>query len=42
MSEAQQQNIIKWGLLAAGAGPALSILGKFIGVIGGVKKVLGS
>ena len=41
MSEAQQQNIIKWGLLAAGAGPALSILGKFIGVIGGVKKGIG-
>ena len=41
MSESQQQNIIKWGLLAAGAGPALSILGKFIGVIGGVKKGIG-
>lgn len=41
MSEAQQQNIIKWGLLAAGAGPALSILGKIIGVIGGVKKGIG-
>ena len=41
MSEAQQQNIIKWGLLAAGASPALSILGKFIGVIGGVKKGIG-
>lgn len=41
MSEAQQQNIIKWGLLAAGAGPALSILGKFIGVIGGAKKGIG-
>ena len=41
MSEAQQQNIIKWGLLVAGAGPALSILGKFIGVIGGVKKGIG-
>ena len=36
MSESQQQNIIKWGLLAAGAGPALSILGKGIGVIGGI------
>lgn len=41
MSEAQQQNIITWGLLAAGAGPALSILGKIIGVIGGVKKGIG-
>ena len=41
MSEAQQQNIIKWGLLAAGAGPALSILGKGIGVIGGITKGIG-
>ena len=41
MSESQQQNIIKWGLLAAGAGPALSILGKGIGVIGGITKSIG-
>ena len=41
MSESQQQNIIKWGLLAAGAGPALSILGKGIGVIGGINKGIG-
>ena len=41
MSESQQQNIIKWGLLAAGAGPALSILGKGIGVIGGITKGIG-
>lgn len=41
MSTEQQQNIIKWGLLAAGAGPALSILGKGIGVIGGVTKGIG-
>ena len=41
MSESQQQNIIKWGLLAAGAGPALSILGKGIGVISGITKGIG-
>lgn len=41
MSESQQQNIIKWGLLAAGAGPALSILGKGISVIGGITKGIG-
>lgn len=41
MSESQQQNIIEWGLLAAGAGPALSILGKGIGVIGGITKGIG-
>lgn len=41
MSESQQQNIIKWGLLAAGAGPALFILGKGIGVIGGITKGIG-
>ena len=41
MSESQQQNIIKWGLLATGAGPALSILGKGIGVIGGITKGIG-
>lgn len=41
MSESQQQNIIKWGLLSAGAGPALSILGKGIGVIGGITKGIG-
>ena len=41
MSESQQQNIIKWGLLAAGAGPALSILGKGIVVIGGITKGIG-
>ena len=42
MSESQQQNIIKWGLLAAGAGPALSILGKGIGFLTqGIGKVGG-
>lgn len=41
MSEEQQRNILKWGALAAGAGPALSILGKGIGVIGNLTQALG-
>ena len=41
MSEEQQRNILKWGALAAGAGPALSIFGKGIGVIGNLTKALG-
>ena len=41
MSEEQQRNILKWGALAAGAGPALSILGKGIGVIGSLTQALG-
>lgn len=34
----QQQQILKWGMIAASAGPALSILGNGIGVIGSVFK----
>lgn len=41
MSTEQQQNIIKWGLLAAGAGPALTIFGKGIGLVGSFTKGLG-
>lgn len=41
MSEEQQRNILKWGALAAGAGPALSIFGKSIGVIGNLTQALG-
>ena len=41
MSEEQQRNVLKWGALAAGAGPALSILGKGIGVIGNLTQALG-
>lgn len=41
MSEEQQRNILKWGALATGAGPALSILGKGIGVIGNLTQALG-
>ncbi|WP_438477359.1 phage tail tape measure protein [Streptococcus pluranimalium] len=35
LDKEQQQQIIKWGLIAAGIGPALSILGKASSVIGG-------
>lgn len=48
LSTEQQQNIIKWGLIAAAAGPALKILGggistigDFIKVIGGISKGIG-
>lgn len=41
MSEEQQRNILMWGGIAAGAGPALSIFGKGIGVIGNLTQALG-
>jgi len=41
MSEEQQRNILKWGALAVGAGPALTILGKGIGIIGNLTQGLG-
>lgn len=41
MSEEQQRNILKWAALTAGAGPALSILGKGLGIIGNLTKALG-
>lgn len=41
MSEEQQRNVLKWGALTAGAGPALSILGKGFGIIGNLTKALG-
>lgn len=41
MSEEQQRNILKWGALAAGAGPALTILGKGLGIIGNLTKAFG-
>ena len=41
LSTEQQQNIIKWGLIAAAAGPALKILGGGISVIGGFVKAIG-
>ena len=41
LSTEQQQNIIKWGLIAAAAGPALKILGGGISTIGGFIKAIG-
>lgn len=41
LSTEQQQNIIKWGLIAAAAGPALTILGGGISTIGGLIKAIG-
>lgn len=41
MSEEQQRNVLKWGALTAGAGPALSILGKGLGIIGSLTKGIG-
>lgn len=41
MSEEQQRNVLKWAALTAGAGPALSILGKGFGIIGNITKALG-
>lgn len=41
LDKEQQQQIIKWGLMAAAAGPALSILGKGIGIVGSVVTGLG-
>ncbi|MFT9451786.1 phage tail tape measure protein [Liquorilactobacillus ghanensis] len=35
LSKGTQENIMKWGLLAAAAGPVLSILGKFVSLGGG-------
>lgn len=41
LSTEQQQNIIKWGLMAAALGPALKLLGGGISVIGGFVKAVG-
>lgn len=41
LDKEQQQQIIKWGLIAAAAGPALSVLGKTISVTGSVVGGLG-
>ncbi|WP_267248445.1 phage tail tape measure protein [Streptococcus sp. Marseille-Q5986] len=41
MSREQQQNIIKWGLMAAAVGPAIKLLGGGISTIGGLIKVIG-
>lgn len=42
LDKEQQQQIIKWGLIAAAAGPVLSIFGKGVGVIGSVVNGLGT
>ena len=41
LDKEQQQNIIKWGLMAAAAGPALKLLGGGISVIGKTRKAVG-
>ena len=41
LSTEQQQNIIKWGLMAAALGPALKLLGGGVSVIGGFVKAIG-
>lgn len=41
LSTEQQQNIIKWGLMAAALGPALKILGGGVSVVGGFVKAIG-
>ena len=40
LSTEQQQNIIKWGLMAAALGPALKLLGSGVSVIGGTVKAI--
>ena len=42
LDKEQQQQIIKWGLIAAAAGPALSIFGKGVGIIGSVVSAFGT
>ncbi len=41
LDKEQQQNIIKWGLMAAAAGPAFKLLGGGISTIGSVTKGVG-
>lgn len=41
MSREQQQNIIKWGLMAAAVGPFFKILGGGISTVGGFIKAIG-
>lgn len=42
LSEEQQDQIIKWGLVAAAAGPALVVFGKVAGTLGTTFKALGT
>lgn len=41
MSEEEQRNVLMWGALTAGAGPALTLFGKGIGIVGGLTKGIG-
>ena len=41
MSEEEQRNVLMWVALTAGAGPALNLLGKGIGIVGGLTKGIG-
>ena len=41
LDKEQQQNIIKWGLIAASAGPALKIFGSITSVVGGTATNIG-
>lgn len=41
MSEEEQRNVLKWAALTVGAGPALTLLGKGIGIVGNLTKGIG-
>ena len=41
MSEEEQRNVLMWAALTAGAGPALTLFGKGIGIIGSLTKGIG-
>ena len=41
MSEEEQRNVLMWVALTAGAGPALTLFGKGIGIVGGLTKGIG-
>ena len=41
VSEEEQRNVLKWAALTAGAGPALTLFGKGIGIVGGLTKGIG-
>ena len=41
MSEEEQRNVLMWGALTAGAGPALTLFGKGIGIVGSLTKGIG-
>ena len=41
MSEEEQRNVLMWAALAAGAGPALTLFGKGIGIVGNLTKGIG-